>query len=113
MEGIKLKTEIGDFIFCPTFIIKDKLENPLLHLRFIRKEKLVLYHTTESPDSKQAVEKLKTKFISITKGYGEDWIVSDIMEYLKEIDKRKYDKVKLDDIGIIMVDKISDLKTQI
>jgi hypothetical protein len=104
MEDLKLKTEIGDFFFCPTFIIKDKLENPLLHVRFNRKEKLVLYHITENPDSKQAAEKLKTEFTAIAKGYGEDWIVYDIVEYIKEIDERKDNNIKLDDVGIIRHD---------
>lgn len=105
MEDLKLNSEIGDYIFCPTFIIKDKLENPLLHVRFSRKEKLVLYYITENPDSKQAAEKLKIEFITVAKGYGEDWIVSDIVEYIKEIDKRK-DNVKLDDIGIIRLQQV-------
>lgn len=103
MEEIKLKTEIGDFIFCPTFIIRDKLENPLLYVRFNRKEKLAFYHITENPDSKQAAEKLKTKFTTIAKGYGEDWIVLDVMEYFKEIGERKVNNIKFDDVGLSLV----------
>lgn len=85
-SGIKIKTEKGEFTFFPSVAIKDLLGDPILYVKFNRKEKLVLYHITEHSESKQAAEKLKT-FSTIVEEYGEDWAVCDIMHYIKEIEK--------------------------
>ena len=99
--GINIYAEFGEFTFFPSNVIEDHLGDPILYVKFNHKEKLVLYHTTQHPESRQALEKFKLSIMIASTISNENYVVRDIMDYIKEIEKVAKDlkdgKVKLKD----------------
>ena len=88
--GIKIKTESGEFEFFPSKEIVDPVGDTILYVKFNHKERLVLYHTTNHPESRQALEKFKISIMManmMSRGKLENYVVRDIMDYIKEIEK--------------------------
>lgn len=88
--GIKIYTDFGEFVFFPSNVITDPVGDPILYIKFKHKEKLVLYHYTQHPESRKAVNDLKLSIMmanKISKMSGNDYVVRDITDYISEIEK--------------------------
>jgi hypothetical protein len=85
--GIKIYTDYGEFVFFPSNVITDPVGDPILYIKFKHKEKLVLYHYTQHPESRKAVNDFKLSIMMTNKISGHDYVVRDIMDYIAEIEK--------------------------
>ena len=89
-DGIKIKTEFGEFEFFPSQEIVDPVGDPIIYIKFNHKEKLILYHTTNHPERRRALEKFKASVMmanTMSRGKLGNYIVRDIMDYVEEIEK--------------------------
>ena len=100
-SGIKIKTEFGEFIFFPSNEMLDPVGDHILYIKFNHKEKLVLYYMTQHPESRNALDMLKTSIMMTNMIRGENYVVRDIMDYIEDIEKvameLKDGKIKLRD----------------
>lgn len=85
--GIKIHTDYGEFVFFPSNVITDPVGEPILYIKFNHKEKLVLYHYTQHPESRKAVNDFKLTIMMTNKISGHNYAVRDIMDYIAEIEK--------------------------
>lgn len=85
--GIKIHTDSGEFVFFPSNVITDPVGDPILYIKFNHKEKLVLYHYTQHPESRKAVNDFKLVIMTTNKISGHNYTVRDIMDYIAEIEK--------------------------
>lgn len=85
--GIKIYTDFGEFVFFPSSVITDPAGEPMLHIKFNHKEKLVLYHYAQHPQSRKALNDFKLAMMMANKMSCSDYVVRDIMDYISEIEK--------------------------
>lgn len=85
--GIKIYTDFGEFVFFPSKVITDPVGDPILYIKFNHKEKLVLYHYTQHPESRKAADDFKLTIMMANKMSGSFYAVRDIMDYITEIEK--------------------------
>ena len=86
-EGIKIYTDYGEFVFFPSSVITDSAGEPIIYIKFNHEEKLALYHYTQHPESRKAVDDLKMVILVANKTSGHNYAVRDIMDYITEIEK--------------------------
>lgn len=85
--GIKICTDYGEFVFFPSNVITDPVGDPILYIKFNHKEKLVLYHYTQHPESRKALNDFKMVITMANKINRDNYTIRDIMDYITEIEK--------------------------